>query len=456
MSQDIRKKNVLSLSWPIFVSSLMAILLGYVDTAMLSGYNENAVGSIGNANTILSFLTLTFTIVSSATGILTAQYLGAKLKDKLSQVYTVSILFNLMLGIIVSVILYIFQQPLLDFLNVPKEIQADASTYIKIVGGLIFAQSIFSTFDQIFRNNGKTKIGMVLALLMNIINIVGDYSVLYGPLKSFNFGVAGVAGVTAISRIAMMIVCIFYFTFKIEGSFGIKYLKPFPTDILKNLLKLGIPTAGENICYNLSQITIVSIVNTFGVVAINTRVFCNMLFGFTYLCPLAMAIGTSIIVGHSVGANDYDFAYSKVNKTLRYALIISISVALLSFILSDYTLGILTQNQQILQLGHTIMFIGIFLEFGRTTNIVIINSMKASGDVKFPTILGMCSMWGISVLGAFVLGKVLGLGLIGIWIAMAADEIFRGVAVAIRWKRGSWRGRRVVEDSKNSQELAEA
>ena len=92
------------------------------------------------------------------------------------------------------------------------------------------------------------------------------------------------------------------------------------------------------------------------------------------------------------------------------------------------------------------MFIGIFLEFGRTTNIVIINSMKAAGDVKFPTILAMCSMWGISVLLSFVLGIVCGLGLNGVWIAMAADEIFRGVVVAVRWKRGSWRGRRVVSE----------
>lgn len=448
MSEDVRKKNIFSLSWPIFVSSLMAILLGYVDTAMLSSYNENAVGSIGNANTILSFLTLTFTIVSSATGILTAQYLGAKVTDRLSQVYTVSILFNLMLGVAVSAILFIFQRQLLNLLNVPEQIQADASAYIQIVGGLIFAQSLFSTFDQIFRNNGKTKIGMLLALLMNIINIVGDYSVLYGPLKGYNLGVAGVAGVTAASRLVMVIVCIFYFAFRIEGSFGFKYLRPFPKDILKKLLRLGVPTAGENICYNLSQITIVAIVNTLGIVAINTRVFCNMLFGFTYLCPLSMAMGTSIIVGHSVGAEDYDFAYSRVLKTLKYALTVSISVAVLSFIFSDFTLGILTNNREVLSLGHSIMFIGIFLEFGRSTNIVIINSMKASGDVKFPTVLGMCSMWGFSVLGAFVLGKVAGLGLCGVWIAMAADEIFRGLVVAIRWKRGSWRGRRVVEDNK--------
>ena len=162
MGKDIKNKNILELSWPIFVSAFLGIMLGNVDTAMLSQYNENAVGSVGNANTILGFLTLTFTIVSSATGILTAQYLGAKITSKLNQVYTVSMLFNLVLSVFISLILYFLNEPIMALLQVPPEIQPDASIYMQIVGGLIFAQSIFSTFDQIFRNNGKTKIGMVL------------------------------------------------------------------------------------------------------------------------------------------------------------------------------------------------------------------------------------------------------------------------------------------------------
>ena len=451
MSKDIKNKNILELSWPIFVSAFLGIMLGNVDTAMLSQYNENAVGSVGNANTILGFLTLTFTIVSSATGILTAQYLGAKITSKLNQVYTVSMLFNLVLSVFISLILYFLNEPIMALLQVPPEIQPDASIYMQIVGGLIFAQSIFSTFDQIFRNNGKTKIGMVLALMMNVINLVGDYCVLYGPLKVFNFGVAGVAMVTSISRIAMVIVAIIYFIFKIDGSISVKYLRPFPKDILKKLLGLGIPTAGENLCYNLSQITIVAIVNSIclmqnSTVPLNTRVYCNLLCGFTYLVPMALALGTQIIVGHSVGGNDYDFAYKRVNKSLRISLIISISMAVINCLLSPFTLGIFSNNSAVIELGSQVMFIGIFLEFGRTTNIVIINSMKAAGDVKFPTILAMCSMWGISVLLSFVLGIVCGLGLNGVWIAMAADEIFRGVVVAVRWKRGSWRGRRVVSE----------
>lgn len=450
MDENIRNKSVFSLSWPIFVSSLLAILLGYVDTAMLSRYNENAVGAIGNANTVMSFLTLAFTIISGATGILTSQYLGCGTKNKkeMNRVYSVSVLFNLCLSVLISVLLYAFHPLLLMALNVPRELQGDAAAYIKIVGGLIFAQSVFDTFGQIFRSNGKTKIGMALALAMNIINIIGDYSVLYGPLKGLNLGVSGVAAVTALSRIAMLIIAVLYFVFKIDGSIGIKYLRPFPGGILKKLLGLGIPSAGETISYNLSQITVAAIVNTLGIIAINARVFCNMLFGFTYLVPVSLALGTQIIVGHNVGAEEYDKAYRRVVRTAAGALGISISIAVINYLLSGYTLGFFSDSAQTIELGRKIMLIGIFLEFGRTTNIVIINSMKAAGDVKFPTTLGICSMWGFSVGGGFLLGVVCGFGLPGVWAAMAADEIFRAVVVAIRWKRGGWRGKRVVDDSR--------
>jgi len=205
--ENVKNNSVLKLSFPIFVSALLSMAVGYIDTAMLSRYSENSVGAIGNANTVLSFITLAFTIISSATGILTAQYLGAKLKNKLNQVYTVSILFNLMLSVVISLVLFFFHHAFLNILNVPAEMQKDAADYIKIVGGLIFTQSMFSTFGEIFKSNGKTQIGMLLALCMNLINIFGNYCVLFGPLKHLNLGAAGVAYSTSVSRIVVMIFC---------------------------------------------------------------------------------------------------------------------------------------------------------------------------------------------------------------------------------------------------------
>ena len=99
---DVRKMSLFKLGWPIFVQCLLSLCLGYVDTLMISNYNENSVGGLGNANQILGFLTLAFTVISSAAGVMIAQYIGAKLKEKLNEIYTVSIFFNLMLSGLIS------------------------------------------------------------------------------------------------------------------------------------------------------------------------------------------------------------------------------------------------------------------------------------------------------------------------------------------------------------------
>lgn len=448
---SVMQKSVPQLAWPIFIQCLLAMCLGYADTIMLSNYDNNAVGAVGNANQILGFLTLAFTIVSTATGILISQYLGAGKKKDIDKVYSVSIAFNLVLSVIISAIVFIFSTGLLTIMNVPPEMMTDAEDYMKIVGGFIFTQAVFDAFGQIFRSNGKTTAGMFMALAMNIINIAGNYCFLYGPLKFLDYGAKGVAISTSVSRIVVVIISIIYFAVAIEGRISIKCLKPFPFDILKKLLRLGIPSAGENISYNFSQIVISIIVNTMGTVAITTRIYGNILCNFAYMYALSMAMATQILVGHSVGAGDYDFAYKRVMKTMKSAVAVSIGIATISYFISPYTFSFFVPSTDpnqtaIIALGSTIMLVDIFLEIGRSTNLVVINSMRAAGDIQFPTILGIASMWGVSALFAFILGIGLGWGLVGVWIAMAADEILRGVIVFVRWIKGSWRNRSVVNN----------
>ncbi|MGL6175174.1 MAG: MATE family efflux transporter, partial [Cellulosilyticaceae bacterium] len=106
--------------------------------------------------------------------------------------------------------------------------------------------------------------------------------------------------------------------------------------------------------------------------------------------------------------------------------------------------GIFTDNPEIIALGKQIMLIDIALEFGRSVNLVVIRGLQAAGDIKFPVVLGIGSMWGVAALLSYVLGISLGWGLIGVWIAMALDECLRAIVVYTRWKKGSWRGKALV------------
>lgn len=435
---------LIKLAAPVFLQALLSMLIGYADSLMLTRYSETAVGAVGNANQVLGFLTLAFTIISSASGVVVSQYLGAKQRDQLSRIYTVALAFNFTLSLTVSAIVFAFSRQLLSFMQLPEEMMPDAVSYMKIVGGFIFLQALTDTFFQILRSNGKVVFGMVLSFSTNVVNIAGNWLFLYGPLRTLGMGASGVAVSSVFSRLVGMIVIAVYFKTRIDGEISLRYLRPFPKDILKSLLKLGIPTAGENISYNISQIVISAMVNTMGLAAINTKIYCGTLTNFSYLYSVSVAMATQIIVGHAVGAEEYELAYKRVVKSMIPAVIVSVGIAITNYLLSPYTLAIFTDNAESLTLGHRIMFIAIFLEIGRTCNLVVINSMRAAGDVKFPTMLGICSMWGVSVLFTFLLGIVFDFGLYGVWAAMAADEIIRGIIVTVRWKKGSWRGKRIV------------
>lgn len=438
---------LIKLALPVFIQALLSMLIGYADSLMLTRYSDTAVGAVGNANQILGFLTLAFTIISSAAGVVVSQYLGAKALDKLSSIYTVSIFFNAVLSLIISLVIFFGSFRLMSLMQLPDEMMPDAVSYMRIVGGFIFLEAVIDTFQQILRSNGKMVFGMAVSLITNLLNIGGNYSFLYGSLKSWGLGASGVAVSSVFSRFTSLVVIAVYFHFKIDGSISLKYLKPFPKDILKSLIKLGIPTAGENISYNISQIAITAIVNTMGITAINTKIYCSTLTNFSFLYSLSVAIATQIIVGHAVGAGNYDFAYKRVYRSILPSICVSVGIAVLNYALSPYTLAIFTDNKQALTLGGKIMLIAIFLEIGRTCNLVVINSMRAAGDVKFPTYLGIASMWGVSVLLSIILGIVLEMGLCGVWAAMAADEILRGIIVVIRWQKGSWRNKSVVKNT---------
>lgn len=224
----------------------------------------------------------------------------------MNMIYTVALSFNLVLSIVISFVVFIFSRNLLEAMQVPAAMLDESDMYMRIVGGTIFTQALINAFNSIFASNGKTVFGMIIGLGMNIINICGNALLLYGPLQVLGLGASGAAVSTCGSRVIAVIASVIYFYTVIKGKFSLKYLRPFPYDVLKSLLKLGIPTAGENISYDCSQLFLQAFINTMGIVAINAKIYANMLSMFTYMIALAAANATQIIVGHSVGAHDYD------------------------------------------------------------------------------------------------------------------------------------------------------
>ncbi|MDE5897767.1 MAG: MATE family efflux transporter, partial [Treponemataceae bacterium] len=388
MAQNIRNYSIARLAWPIFLQMLLSLCLGYADTAMVSRYSDTAVGAIGNASQLLGFLMLAFTIISSATGVVVAQYLGAGQDSQMNRIYTVALSFNLALSVLLCAAVAAFCRPLLALLNVPAVMRDEAAAYMRIVGCFLSANALISVFFQIFNCNGKTYLGTILVFSMNVMNIIGNYVFLYGPLSFLGLGTTGVAISTSASSVIGVVTAYICFRTVIGGRISVRLLAPFPRGILAKLVRLGIPTAGENISYNISQICITTFANLLGPTAITTKIYCAILCGFSMVYSNSVAGATAIITGHSVGGGDDDFAARRVMKSLASAAAVSLCLAALNWRLSRHTLRLFTDNAGILALGSRVMFIAIFLELGRTLNLVVIQSMRAAGDVVFPTALG--------------------------------------------------------------------
>ena len=454
MAHSLNRKNnvvidektpLLILAGPMFLELFLNTMVNNVDTMMLSHYDEYAVGAVGNANTIMFMMNIFFNVIATATSVVVAQYLGAKRYDRMNTIYTLAVVVNLVAGVVLSGAFCAANPLIMDFLQVSPEMRPFSMIYIYIVGGGGFFLAVYNVMLQILRCNGYPKIGMYITFAINIINIGGNYLFLYGPLAHLNMGVAGVAISTVMSRIiAVTAVFIFFFARKI-GKISIRYLKPFPGKLLMKMVKIGLPTAGENLTYNLYQTTLLSFVNGMGNDAVNARAYCNTLISFAMIFSNACAMSTQIITGHLVGAGKHEEAYKRVFKTLRTSLPITIALASVNALLCRYTLQFFTQNPNIIALGQMIMIADIFVETGRCLNMTFVNSLKAAGAYIFPLIMGILCNWGLGLTTGYVLGVALGLGVAAIYLGTATDECIRGLIVMLYWYKKKWVGKSVVD-----------
>lgn len=436
---------LLILAGPMFIELLLNTMLNNVDTIMLSHYEELAVGAIGNANTIMFMMNILFNVIATATSVVVAQYLGAKQYDKMNMIYSLAIVVNLVVGLALSAAFCLACPLIMDFLHLSEGMRPFFRLYIYIVGGTGFVNAVFMVMVQILRCNGYTRIGMWVTLAINIVNVCGNYLFLYGPLAPLNMGVAGVAISTVVARtIAVTAVFVFFLVTK-TGKVSPRYLRPFPRRLLLKMIKIGLPTAGENLTYNLYQTTLLSFVNGMGDNSTLARTYCNTLISFAMIFSNSSAMATQIITGHLVGAGRSQQAYVRVFKTLRTSMPITIALACLNALLCRFTLQLFTDEPEIIALAQMIMIADIFVEAGRCLNMTFVSSLKAAGAFVFPLIVGILCNWGLGLTTGYTVGVLMGVGVAGIYAGTATDECIRGLIVMYYWYKKKWMGKSVVD-----------
>ena len=427
------------LTGPIFVETLLIMLLGAMDTFMLSHYSDDTVAAVGVVNQLLSLVFLVFGVSTVGTSVLCSQYLGASQQANVRQVIGVSLFFNTLIGVTTSAFLYFRAEALLKMMDLAPELIDEGLAYMQIVGGFAFLQAIALTMSAVLRSHNKAYYPMRVTLLMNVLNIIGNYALIFGKFGLPQMGVVGAAISTSSCRALALLL---YITFgKVVPRFSFSCLRPFPWDKLKNLLHIGLPAAGEQVSYSLSQVVITYFTVMLGTAALTARTYAMNIILFSYVFSMALGQGAAILIGHLVGGERTDAAFILQKYCLRLSIVVSICVAVVTAACSKFIFGMLTSNPEIVYMGVMILCIDILLEVGRAVNILSVNVLNAVGDVTYPFITGLIVMWGVATALSYVFGISFGWGLAGMWVAFTLDENIRAIIFVRRWNSRKWVGK---------------
>ncbi|MET3207315.1 UNVERIFIED_CONTAM: putative MATE family efflux protein [Paenibacillus sp. PvR008] len=442
---EAKELNLFHLTWPIFLELFLFMLMGSVDTFMISSVSDNAVSGVGASNQIISIAILVLEVIGNGAAIVVAQYIGSKKLVEAARVTGTAITLNLIVGLLLSVIFLVFGTHMLQWLNVQGDILVYAESYMSIVGGAIFLQALINALAATIRTHGFTRETMYVSVLMNVIHVIGNYVLIFGHWGMPALGVEGAAISTVGSRLVCLLI-FFWLMYRVtEVRVEWKYYVQLSKKFIAKILRIGVPSALESIMYQSCQLIFTLYVTYLGAEAMATRQYANNISSYIYLFSMAVGMGTAIVVGRLVGARQKDTAYKRVMSSVKWALLVTVVIDVIIIFFRVPLLSLFTENLEIIRLGAQVILLSILLETGRTTNIVIINSLRAAGDAKFPVFIGLISMVCMSLPLGYLLVFKLDMGLAGVWLAIAADEWTRAVIMYARWKSRLWEKHALVE-----------
>ena len=440
--------SLFKLTWPIFLELFLFMLMGLADTFMLSAVSDDAVAGVGAANQYIQISILILGVIGTGASIVVSQYLGSKLELEAAKISALSVTLNLFVGLIISTFFVAFSGQIMTLMNLEDDVLVFAKNYLAIVGGFIFFQALITSLSSIIRVQGWTKQTMYVSLGMNVLHVILNYVLIFGHFGAPALGVEGAAISSVISRALAAIVFFWLLYQALDVKIELRYYYTFSKEYIKKVLQIGIPSAFEQVLYQTCQIVFLYYVTYLGATSLAARQYAVNISMFTYLFAIAIGMGTAILIGRHVGAGEQDIAYKRVWFSVKMALVFTVVMVAIVTIFRESLMRIFTTNEEIIAIGASVLILSILLETGRTINITIINSLRAAGDARYPVKIGFISMICISLSLGYVFVFVMDLGLVGVWLAIAADEWIRAILVLFRWKSRKWERYAIVSANK--------
>lgn len=431
-------KDLRSLILPLVMEQLLAILVGMLDTVMISGVGEAAVSGVSLVDNINILVINVFAAMATGGAVVAGHALGQKNQEQAGRSAWQMMLFLLYSSVAMTVLLLGAHKVILRaiFGQVEEAVMTSAVTYLIITGLSICPLALYNGCAALFRAMGNSRTTMYISLLMNLINLVGNAILIF----LFQMGVAGAAIATLVARtVAALLIFKLMFDGKREIHFQRRLTLRMDFPQVKKILYIGIPNGLENSLFQLGKILLLSLVSTFGTSAIAANAVCGTITNFNILPGMAINMALLSVASYCIGAGDFGQTRYYTRKLMCLTWLCTSAVSIIMIVGAPLFLKIyhLTPETTTLAL-QVIRYHAVMCMVAWIPSFTLPNTLRAAGDVMWTMAIAIISMWVFRIGTAYFFSNVFHLGLIGIWIAMTIDWMFRGICYEIRYRGGKW------------------
>ncbi|NLM35000.1 MAG: MATE family efflux transporter [Clostridiales bacterium] len=429
---------LIKLIYPLIIEQFLAMAVGMADSVMVAKVGESAVSAVSLVDSINILIINVFAALATGGAVVAGQYIGQKRADKASKAGEQLLVFVTLISIIIMTVLYIGKDFILNvvFGQIEPDVAAYSTTYMLIVFSSIPFIAIYNSGAALFRAMGNSKITMIISIVMNAINVIGNAILIYG----FRRGVEGVAIPTLVSRVVAAVIIVALLR---NQELIIHISKPFRYKfnrrMVVKMLRIGIPNGVENSMFQLGKIMLLSVVAGFGTASITANAVGNTVSAFEILPAASIGLALVTVVSQCVGAGDYKQVRYYTKKLLKYAYIASICINIVIILLTPLILQIFNLSQETTEMAkQVIIFHGVNVCLIWPLSFTLPNTLRASNDVRYTMVVGVVSMWIFRLGFGFLFAKYMNMGMFGVWVAMIVDWIFRSTLFLIRYKGNKW------------------
>jgi putative MATE family efflux protein len=441
INEDSSTKNVIfKLAWPVIAEQSLATITHIVDMMMVGRLGASAVAAIGLTMQPVFFSTALASALGVGTTALVSRFTGSDQNKKAASVLQQSVLMSIIFSLVFASIFYLFASNLLNFMGGEAEVIKLGTGYLRVMTpGFVFMVLAFIVTAAL-RGAGETKTPMKVNILVNILNILGNYLLIFGNFGFPRLGVNGAALATTISRSIGGIILLAV-TFSDHSVLKMKFkgFFKFDLDLTKRVLKVGIPTALEESVRRLAQLLFVRVIASLGTTAFAAYQISLNAESISYMPGFGIAVAATTIVGQNLGAQNPRGAEKGTFEAWKIGSLIMGFMALIFLILPEQLISLYTSDTEIIARASLNLRIIALAQIPMGTQFIFAGALRGAGDTKAVFYSTALSTWIFRLLLGYILVHPLGLGLVGAWTAMVIDWTVRGSYVFYRFKKGNWK-----------------